>query len=126
MLFEGGFSFTNFVADVFAVFMFVVWFWLLVTVASDLFRRGDVSGLGKAAWVILLLVLPYIGVFAYLLSQGRGMSERHEQQAQRARNDVRQAVGFSAADEIAKLESLKSSGAISPEEYARLRARAVQ
>ena len=67
MLFEGGFSFTNFVADVFAVFMFVVWFWLLVTVASDLFRRGDVSGLGKAAWVILLLVLPYIGVFAFLL-----------------------------------------------------------
>ena len=92
MLFEGGFSFTNFVADVFAVFMFVVWFWLLVTVASDLFRRGDVSGLGKAAWVILLLVLPYIGVFAYLLSQGRGMSERHEQQAQRARNDLRQSA----------------------------------
>jgi hypothetical protein len=126
MLFEGGFSFTNFVADVFAVFMFVVWFWLLVTVASDLFRRGDVSGLGKAAWVILLLVLPYIGVFAYLLSQGRGMSERHEQQAQRARSDLRQLGGFSAADEIAKLEGLKSSGAISPDEYARLRARAVQ
>jgi hypothetical protein len=126
MLFEGGFSFTNFVADVFAVFMFVVWFWLLVTVASDLFRRGDVSGLGKAAWVILLLVLPYIGVFAYLLSQGRGMSERHEQQVQRARNDLRHVVGFSAADEIAKLESLKSSGAISPEEYTRLRARVVQ
>jgi hypothetical protein len=126
MLFEGGFSFTNFVADVFAVFMFVVWFWLLVTVASDLFRRGDVSGLGKAAWVILLLVLPYIGVFAYLLSQGRGMSERHEQQVQRARNDLRHVVGFSAADEIAKLESLKSTGAISPEEYTRLRARVVQ
>jgi hypothetical protein len=108
------------------VFMFVVWFWLLVTVASDLFRRRDVSGLGKAAWVILLLVLPYIGIFAYLLSQGRGMSERHEQQAQRARNELGHVVGFSAADEIAKLESLKSSGAISPEECARLRARMVQ
>ena len=126
MLFEGGFSFTNFIADVFAVFMFVVWFWLLVTVASDLFRRGDVSGLGKAAWVILLIVLPYIGVFAYLLTQGRGMAERREQQVQRARSDLRHVVGLSAADEIEKLDRLKSSGAISPEEYARLRARAVQ
>jgi predicted membrane channel-forming protein YqfA (hemolysin III family) len=126
MLFEGGFSFTNFIADVFAVFVFVVWFWLLVTVISDLFRRRDVSGLGKAVWVILLVVLPYIGVFAYLLSQGRGMSERQEQQAQRARDDLRQFAGISAADEIEKLERLKSSGTISAEEYARLRARAVQ
>ncbi len=126
MLFEGGFSFTNFIADVFAVFMFVVWFWLLVTVISDLFRRRDVSGLGKAIWVILLVVLPYIGVFAYLLSQGRGMAERQEYRAQRTRDDLRQFVGISAADEIEKLDRLKSSGAISAEEYARLRARAVQ
>ncbi len=126
MLFEGGFSFTNFIADVFAVFMFVVWFWLLVTVISDLFRRRDVSGLGKAIWVILLVVVPYIGVFAYLLSQGRGMAERQEYRAQRTRDDLRQFVGISAADEIEKLDRLKSAGAISAEEYARLRARAVQ
>jgi hypothetical protein len=126
MLFQGEFSFANFIADVFAIFMFVVWFWLLVTVASDLFRRSDVSGLGKAAWVILLIVLPYIGVFAYLLSQGRGMSERHEQQVQRARSDLRQVVGFSAADEIEKLDRLKNAGSISADEYARLRARVVQ
>ena len=64
-------------ADVFAVFIFVLWFWLLITVASDLFRRHDVSGLGKTLWVILLIVLPYIGVFAYLLTQGRSMAECH-------------------------------------------------
>ncbi len=126
MLFQGGFSFTNFVADVFAIFMFVLWFWLLVTVASDLFRRHDVSGLGKTLWVILLIVLPYIGVFAYLLTQGRSMAERNNARARQARDDLREAVGYSVADEIEKLERLKQSGAISEPEYARLRARAVQ
>ena len=126
MLFQGGFSFSNFVADVFAVFVFVLWFWLLITVASDLFRRHDVSGLGKTLWVILLIVLPYVGVFAYLLTQGRGMAERGNARARQARDDLRQAVGFSAADEIEKLERLKQNGAISDQEYARLRERVMQ
>ena len=125
MLFQGEFSFTNFLADVFAVFIFVLWFWLLITVASDLFRRHDVSGLGKTLWVILLIVLPYIGVFAYLLTQGRSMAERSNERARQARDDLRQAVGFSAADEIEKLDRLKQKGAISDQEYARLRARVV-
>jgi hypothetical protein len=126
VLFQGGFSFANFVADVFAVFVFVLWFWLLITVASDLFRRHDVSGLGKTLWVILLIVLPYIGVFAYLLTQGRSMAERNNARARQARDDLRQVVGFSAADEIEKLERLKQQGAISDQEYTRLRARVVQ
>ena len=59
MLFDGGFSFTNFLADVLAVFLFVVWFWLLITVFSDLFRRHDISGgWGKALWVIVLILIP--------------------------------------------------------------------
>jgi Phospholipase_D-nuclease N-terminal len=126
MLFQGGFSFGNFVADVFAVFVFVLWFWLLVTILSDLFRRDDVSGFGKILWVILLVVLPYIGIFAYLLIQGRGMAERNESQTRRAREELRQVVGFSVADEIEKLERLKKTGAISDQEYARLRARVMQ
>jgi hypothetical protein len=126
MLFQGEFSFANFVADVFAVFIFVLWFWLLITVASDLFRRHDVSGLGKTLWVILLIVLPYIGVFAYLLTQGRSMAERNNARAQQARDELRQAVGFSAADEIEKLERLKQAGVISDQEYGRLRAKVVQ
>ena len=126
MLFQGGFSFANFVADVFAVFVFVLWFWLLVTILSDLFRRDDVSGFGKILWVILLVVLPYIGIFAYLLTQGRGMAERNESRTRRAREELRQVVGFSVADEIEKLERLKKTGAISDQEYARLRARVMQ
>jgi hypothetical protein len=125
-MFQGGFSFTNFLVDVFSIFMFVLWFWLLITVAGDLFRRHDVSGLGKTIWVIVLIVFPYLGVFVYLISQGRGMAERQHQRAQQARDDLRQMVGFSAADELEKLERLKNSNTISSEEYQRLRARVVQ
>ncbi len=126
MLFPGGFTFPNFLTDVFSIFIFVLWFWLLITVFGDLFRRRDVSGLGKALWVIFLVVLPYIGVFIYLISQGRGMAERRNQQAQQAREELRQVVGYSVADELEKLERLKNSNMISSDEYSRLRARAVQ
>lgn len=126
MLTAGNFSFGNFLLDVFSVFMFVLWFWLLITVIGDLFRRHDVSGLGKAIWVIVLVVFPYLGVFVYLISQSRGMAERNAQRAQHARDELRQVVGFSAADEIQKLERLKNAGTISNEEYARLRARVMQ
>ena len=67
-----------------------------------------------------------LGVFIYLITQSRGMTERGLQQAQRARDELRQVVGFSAADEIKKLDELKKSGAISDAEFTRLRARLVQ
>jgi len=126
MLFDGGFSFSNFLVDVLAVFVFVVWFWLLITVFSDLFRRHDISGWGKALWVIGLIVFPYIGVFIYLITQGRGMAERNAQYAERARDELRRVVGFSAADEIQKLDGLKRSGSISEDEFRQLRAKLVQ
>jgi hypothetical protein len=126
MLFPGGFTFPNFLVDVFSIFIFVLWFWLLITVAGDLFRRRDVSGLGKALWVIVLIAFPYFGVFIYLISQGRGMAERQTQRAEQARDQLRQVVGFSVADELEKLERLKNSNVISNEEYTRLRAQVVQ
>ena len=125
MLFQGGFSFANFLTDVLAVFLFVVWFWLLVLIYADLFRRHDISGWGKALWVIVLLLFSYIGIFAYLISQGRGMAERNSQQVQQARDELHRVVGFSAADEIGKLDQLKKSGSITGEEYARLRTKLV-
>ena len=126
MLNGGNFSFGNFLLDVFSIFVFVLWFWLLITVIGDLFRRHDVSGFGKAIWLIVLVLFPYLGVFIYLISQSRGMAERQSQRAQQARDELRQVVGFSAADEIEKLERLKNAGTISNEEYTRLRARVVQ
>jgi len=126
MLFSGGFTFPNFLADVFSIFIFVLWFWLLITIFGDLFRRHDISGWGKAIWVIALIVFSYLAIFIYLITQHRGMAERQQQRAQEARDQLRQVVGFSAADEIEKLERLKNSNTISSEEYQRLRARIVQ
>src|SRR5262249_60241274 len=103
----------------------IVWFWLLITVAADLFRRHDISGWIKALWVIAWIVVPYLGVLAYLIFQGRGMAERNVQQAQQARDDLRRVVGFSGADEREKLDKLKKAGSISEAEFAQLRARLV-
>jgi predicted membrane channel-forming protein YqfA (hemolysin III family) len=126
MLFSGGFTFSNFLADVLSIFIFVLWFWLLITVFGDLFRRHDISGWAKVVWVIVLIVFPYLGIFIYLITQHRGMAERQSQRVQQAREELRHFVGVSVADELEKLERLKNSGTISNDEYARLRARAVQ
>ena len=126
MLFPGGFTFSNFLADVLSIFIFVQWFWLLITVFGDLFRRHDISGWAKAIWVIALIIFPYLGIFIYLITQHRGMAERQSQRVQQAREDMRHFVGYSVAEELEKLERLKNSNVISNEEYTRLRARAVQ
>jgi hypothetical protein len=118
-------SFATFLLDVLVVFAFIMWFWLLITVMGDLLRRDDVSGFGKVIWIILLVVLPYVGVFAYLLTQGSSMATRQQAQAHKARDELRAIVGFSAADEIEKLGRLKADGTITAEEYARLRSRAL-
>jgi hypothetical protein len=123
---QEGFTYRNFLMDALAIFVFIVWFWLLITVAADLFRRHDISGWIKAIWVIAWIVVPYLGVFAYLIFEGRGIAERNVQQAQQARDELRRVVGFSAADEIAKLDRLKKEGSISDVEFARLRAQLVQ
>src|SRR5262249_44010287 len=125
MLFEGGFTFTNFLLDVLAVFLFVLWFWMIIIVLGDLFRRRDISGWVKAIWVIALVAFPYLGVFMYLVTQSAGMAERTRLQVQQTREELRQAAGFSVADEIDKLARLKQSGSITDEEFARLRAKLV-
>ena len=126
LFFAEGFTFRNFLADAFAIFMFVVWFWLLITVFGDLFRRHDVSGWVKAIWIIAVLVFPYLGIFVYLITQARGMAERSSQQVQRARDELRRAVDFSVADEIEKLDRLKKSGSITDQEFTHLRAKLIQ
>ena len=124
--FREGFTYRNFLMDALTIFFLIVWFWLLITVASYLFRRHDVSGWVKAIWVIGFIVFPYIAVLAYLIFQGRGMAQRNVERAQQAREELRRVVGFSAADEIDKLDRLKQAGSISDAEFSRLRARLVQ
>ena len=125
MLFGNDFTFTNFLTDVWAIFLFVVWFWMLITIYGDLFRRHDISGWGKAVWVIALLLFSYLAIIAYLITQHRGMAERNIERAKEAREGLRQYVGFSSADEIEKLQKLKAAGTISDAEYTRLRAKLV-
>src|SRR4029077_18302279 len=125
MYFEGGYTYSNFLMNMLGIFAFVVWFWLLVIIYGDLFRRHDISGWGKALWVIALVLTSYLGILAYLITQGRGMAERSAQQTQQAREELRQVVGYSVADEISKLDQLKKAGSISEDEFLRLRAKLV-
>ena len=122
---QEGFTYRNFLLDALAIFVFIVWFWLLITVAADLFRRHDISGWIKALWVVAWIVVPYLGVLAYLIFQGGGMAERNVQQAQQARDELRRVVGYSVADEIEKLNRLKQAGSISDAEFTQLRAKLV-
>jgi predicted permease len=126
MLFQGGFTFANFLTDAFSIFLFVVWLWLFITVAGDLFRRHDTSGWIKALWVIALVLFSYLAIFVYLITQSRGMAERNARRTQETRDELRRVVGFSVADEIAKLDALKNSGSITDQEFALLRAKLVQ
>jgi len=106
-----GFTFRNFIVDTFAIFVFIVWLWLLITVVADLLRRSDISGWTKAAWIAGLVLLPYIAVFGYFITQGKGMAMR--QVLYRPANSI--------ADEIEKLNRLKQQNLISEAEFARLR-----
>lgn len=115
----------HFMFGAFVIFLFVMWIWLLIRIIADIFRRRDVSGIVKVVWIIFLLMLPYLGVFTYLVTQGGGMADRDAQAAEAARDQLRSAIGFSVADELAKLETLKAEGKITADEYVKLRARLV-
>ncbi|TCM18168.1 phospholipase D-like protein [Novosphingobium sp. PhB165] len=118
-------GFWTFLLDVAVIFVFVMWFWLLITVLRDLFRRDDAGGFKKILWVILLIVAPFLGVFLYLLLQSKGMAIRNGQEVARTREQLREFIGQSPAQELEKLEALKASGAITSEEHAKLRARVI-
>ena len=111
-------------------FLWVAWFWILFGVWGDIFRRHDLSGLGKTGWFIFTLVLPFLGVFVYLVSQNDGMNQRNLEraQAQRAQMDdqVRSAAGSGgAAAEIEKAKQLLDSGAITQPEFDALKQKAL-
>jgi Phospholipase_D-nuclease N-terminal len=108
------------------IFGWVILFWLIITVFADLFSRHDVSGWVKALWVIFVILFPFLGVLVYLITQHAGMAERSTRRADQARDELRQTVGFSVADELEKFDRMKNEGRISEEEYQRLRARLVQ
>lgn len=107
------------------IFVFVMWFWLLITIIGDIFRRDDTGGFSKLLWILFLLFLPLLGAFFYILTQSKGMAERQQRQVAKAREDLREFVGVGAADELEKLDRLKAAGSITEAEYAKLRARVI-
>jgi hypothetical protein len=114
----------------FVFFAWVLFFWLLFTVFGDLFRRHDISGWAKAGWTFFVIVLPYLGIFVYLIAEGKGMGERSMRQAEanQAQVDsyVRSVAGSSSpTEQIAKGKELLDSGAISPAEFDQLKAKAL-
>jgi hypothetical protein len=110
-------------------FLWVVWFWLLFTVFADVFRRTDLSGWGKTGWIVFTIVLPFLGVFVYLITQGSGMTERNLQRTQAARADfdeyVRDTAGGGAAAEIERAKKLLDSGAINQAEFDSIKQKAL-
>jgi hypothetical protein len=108
----------------------VIWFWLLIVVFGDLFSRHDISGWGKAGWIVLVVVLPYLGVFIYLIAQGAHMAERRNQRTQAARTEFDDyvktvAAPGGAAAEIDKAKQLLDSGAITQAEFDAIKAKAL-
>jgi len=111
-------------------FAFFIWIWILVTVFADLFRRKDISGWGKTGWIIFVIVLPYLGVFVYLIAEHKGMTERTISQQQAAQTQMDQYVKSVASTsdptaQIANAKALLDQGTISQAEFDQIKQKAL-
>lgn len=110
-------------------FAFVIWLWILFTVLADIFRRHDISGGVKVLWIIFVVIVPYLGVFVYLIAEHKGMTERaiEKQREAKAQADeyVRSVVQSSPAEQIAKAKELLDGGSITQSEFDQIKQRAL-
>src|SRR4051794_11796132 len=97
-------------------FAWVVWIWMMIVILTDVFRRRDISGFAKAAWVIFLIIVPFVAVLIYLIAQHDGMAERQAKEFETARTQqdeyIRSVAGSGASGEIERAKGLLDSGAI--------------
>ena len=124
------YTFGDVMWSMFVFFAWILFFMMLFQVFGDLFSRHDISGWAKAGWSVFVIVVPFLGIFVYLISQGRGMGERAAERAQAQRGQMDDYVrsvasADSPSDQIAKGKELLDSGAITPDEFAQLKARAL-
>ena len=129
MVFAADYPFMDVFWTMLVFFFWVIWIWIVVTVLVDLFRRHDISGWGKAAWALFVIVLPYLGVFIYLITQGKHMAERRAEEIQASRaafdDHVRSVAATDPSDQIAKAKELLDSGAIDQAEFEQLKRKAL-
>ena len=130
MLLDAQYPFLSVMWTLLVIFGWVIWFWLLIVIFGDLFRRHDISGWAKAAWTIFVIVLPFIGVLIYMITQSKGMAERQNAQAQAAQTQFDQYVKSVASDQspttqIEKAKSLLDSGSITKDEFEEIKRRAI-
>jgi general stress protein CsbA len=128
MLIAADYPFLDVLWTMIIFFCWVAWIWIVITVFADLFRRHDISGWAKAAWVVFVIVLPFLGVLVYLIVQHDGMRERSMREAQDQKQAFDQYVRETAggpATEIAKAKELLDAGAITQEEFDALKAKAL-
>ena len=116
--------------SMFVFFVWILFFWLLFTVFADLFSRHDISGWAKAGWCVFVIILPFLGVFIYLIAEGKSMGERAAERAQAQQSQMDDYVrsvasSDSSAEQIAKGKQLLDSGAITQAEFDQLKARAL-
>ena len=111
-------------------FAFVIWIWILITVLIDIFRRHDTSGFAKVLWIIFIIVLPYLGVFVYLIVEHKGMTERAVKQEEAAQSQMDKYVQSVAAktdpaEQIAKAKGLLDGGTITQTEFEQIKQKAL-
>jgi hypothetical protein len=111
-------------------FAFVIWIWMLFVVIGDIFRRKDISGWGKTAWIILMVVLPYFGVFIYLIAEHKGLTERTSESQKQAEDQFADYVkgvakSESPADQIAQAKTLLDQGTIDNAEFEKIKQKAL-
>jgi hypothetical protein len=109
-------------------FLFILWIFLIVSIFTDVLRSSDLTGVGKFAWILLVIIVPFLGAFIYLIARGDGMHDRAVRQAQQQEQAFRQYVSQATpestpTDQLAKLADLKERGAINEEEYQRAKAK---
>jgi hypothetical protein len=130
MVFAADYPFLNILWTMIIFFAWVIWIWMMIVILTDVFRRRDMSGWGKAAWVVFLIVLPFLGALIYLIANHDGMADRNAKQAQTARaefDDYVKSVSKEggAASEIEKAKGLLDSGTINQAEFEALKAKAL-
>jgi putative oligomerization/nucleic acid binding protein/phospholipase D-like protein len=123
-------TFWQVIWTMFIFFLWVIWIWMLIVVFSDIFRRHDCSGWAKAGWSAFIILLPFLGVFVYLIAQGKQMGERRMAEVQAAQADFDSHVKAVAAqsdpaEQIARAKQLLDSGAIDQAEFDALKQKAL-